>query len=98
MPHKPAATAPGGASAAQGTGTAVGVGTARGSGSRIVGVTIGAAHDGVAELVLQLRHDNGASEIVVLDEATAARVLQRSGIDDPNELVGLSWRTLLTGP
>ena len=97
MPHKPAATAPGGASA-QRTGSAVGVETTRGSGSRIVGVTIGAAHDGVAELVLQLRHDNGASEIVVLDEATAARVLQRAGIDDPNELVGLSWRTLLTGP
>lgn len=67
----------------------------RSNDSRIVSAAIGAAHDGAAELVLCLVHANGANEFVVLDEATAARVLTRSGIDDPNQLVGQTWRTLL---
>jgi hypothetical protein len=45
--------------------------------------------------VLQLVHDNGASEFVTLDETTAARVLQHCGTDDARDLVGRSWRVLL---
>ena len=63
--------------------------------THIESVAIGAAHDGTAELVLRLAHANGASEIVVLNEATAARVMRQCGIDDAGELVNRSWRVLL---
>lgn len=63
--------------------------------THIASVAIGAAHDGSAELVLRLIHANGASEIVVLDEPTTARVLAACGTDDPYALVNRSWRVLV---
>ena len=38
----------------------------------IIGAQIVAGHDGSAELLVNLRHPNGAESPVVLDEATAA--------------------------
>lgn len=57
----------------------------------ICGVRVAAAHDGAAELVVTLRHPNGAFSDVPLDEVAAAALFLRCNADRPEELEGHGW-------
>lgn len=56
---------------------------------------IAAGHDGTAELVVRLRHANGATAPVVLDEAAGLRLMTGCGAAHVDELAGHSWRRIL---
>lgn len=56
---------------------------------------ITAGHDGTAELVVRLRHANGATAPVVLDEAAGLRLMADCGAAHVDELAGHSWRRIL---
>jgi hypothetical protein len=55
-------------------------------------VRVAAAHEGVAELVVTLRHDNGGLSEVALDEMAAAALLQSCNARQPDELTGHGWQ------
>jgi hypothetical protein len=57
----------------------------------ISGARVAAAHGGQAELIVTLRHANGASSDVTLDENAAAALLDACGARLPDELTGQSW-------
>lgn len=61
----------------------------------IVGVEIAAGHDGEAELVVRVRHENGAIATVTLDRETGLSLMAGSGVGDLEALVGRSWRQVL---
>jgi hypothetical protein len=56
---------------------------------------ITAGHDGSAELVVRLRHANGATAPVVLEEAAGLRLMADCGAAHVDDLVGHSWRRVL---
>ena len=57
----------------------------------IAATRLGAAHDGVAELVVTLRHRGGGESEVRLDEPAAAALLDACGASGPEELAGVGW-------
>jgi len=61
----------------------------------IEGARVAPGHDGQAELVITLRHGNGALDHLTLDAAAAERLLSRCGIDDIAALAGQDWRHLM---
>ena len=63
--------------------------------ARIVGAEIGAGHDGQAELVLRVRHENGVVAPVILDGATGFRLMGGRG-GGLAALVGRAWREILS--
>ena len=58
----------------------------------ISAVRVAAAHEGVAELVVSLRHANGGTSEVALDHLAAHALLQSCNVRSPDELPGHSWR------
>ena len=64
-------------------------------GPKIVGAEIAAGHDGQAELVLRVRHENGVVAPVVLDSATGFRLMDSRAPDDLSRLIGRRWREVL---
>ncbi|WP_448579518.1 hypothetical protein [Thermaurantiacus sp.] len=54
-------------------------------------VAVAAAHDGEAELVVTLRHENGGRSRVTLDEPAARHLFAATGAGDPESLVGQGW-------
>ena len=63
----------------------------------IIGAQIVAGHDGSAELLVRLRHPNGAEGPVVLDEATGLMLMKACGATHVDELTGQSWRRIVEG-
>jgi hypothetical protein len=63
----------------------------------IVGADIGAGHDGAAELVVRLRHANGAEDAVALDADIGFALMRACGADSFADLAGQSWRKILEG-
>lgn len=61
----------------------------------ITGARVAPGHDGQAELVVLLRHGNGATDRLTLDAAAAERLLARCGVEDISSLAGQSWRHLM---
>jgi hypothetical protein len=61
----------------------------------IVAAEITAGHDGQAELVVRVRHENGVVSNIVLDGDTGLRLLAEAEADDLGALVGRSWRDVL---
>jgi hypothetical protein len=61
----------------------------------IVGAEIVAGHDGQAEMVVRVRHENGVVAPVVLDGRTGFRLMANQGADDLTALIGRPWRDLL---
>jgi len=61
----------------------------------IVSAEIAAGHDGSAELVVTLRHPNGALEPVVMDGKLGLDLMQRCGAATLDDLAGRSWRDIL---
>ena len=63
----------------------------------IVSAEIVAGHDGSAEMVVRLRHPNGAEGPVILDEATGLKLMKNCGASHVDDLVGQSWRRIVEG-
>ena len=63
----------------------------------IVAADLVAGHDGSTELLVRLRHPNGAEGPVVLDEETGLRLMRNCGAAALGELVGQSWRRIVEG-
>jgi len=57
----------------------------------ITSVRIAAAHEGVAELVVTLTHENGGRSEVALDNLATSALLNGCNVGDPDELIGVSW-------
>lgn len=57
----------------------------------IASARVAAAHDGVAELVLTLRHGNGGLSQVTLDEIASAALLEACNTNRPEGLQGHGW-------
>ena len=56
---------------------------------------ITAGHDGRAELVVHVRHENGVVAPVMLDAETGFRLLAGRGANELAALIGRSWREVL---
>ena len=63
----------------------------------IVGAEVVAGHGGAAELLVTLRHLNGAIGQVVLDEDTGLKLMQACGASHVDDLAGQSWRRIVEG-
>jgi hypothetical protein len=61
----------------------------------IVGAEICAGHDGQAELLVRVRHENGVVAAVTLDGVTGFALLNVEGAGDAASLVGQPWRRIL---
>lgn len=61
----------------------------------IAGAEIVAGHDGEAELLVRVRHPNGAESPVTLDAEAGYALLRRCGADDLDGVRGQSWRMLM---
>ena len=62
----------------------------------IVSAEIAPAHDGVAELLVRLRHPNGAEETVSIDAEIGFRLMRNCGAADLAGLAGQSWRRMMS--
>ena len=62
----------------------------------IVGAEIGAGHDGRAEIVVRVRHENGVVGAISLDADVGFRLIAARGAGDISALVGRPWREILT--
>ncbi|MGI9031751.1 MAG: hypothetical protein ACR2HP_17475 [Ilumatobacteraceae bacterium] len=58
------------------------------------GTAIGPGHDGRAELVVRLRHANGARSTISVDEEALDRLLARTDITSIDDLAGRRWPDL----
>jgi hypothetical protein len=56
---------------------------------------IAPGHDGQAELVVQLRYENGALGSVTLDASCARKLMENCGVEQIAELRGQPWQRLL---
>jgi hypothetical protein len=61
----------------------------------VEGAEIVAGHDGAAELLVRLRHGNGAASSVSLDTGTGFDLLRAAGADSLAGLAGRSWREII---
>jgi hypothetical protein len=61
----------------------------------VEGAEIVAGHDGAAELLVRLRHGNGAQSAQSLDAETAFDLLRAAGAASLDGLVGQPWRDLV---
>ena len=61
------------------------------SGATISHVSIAAAHDGEAELVVTLKHGNGGQSLVTLDEFAARTLLTSCAANTADDLIGANW-------
>ena len=61
------------------------------SGAVIQHVEIAAAHDGIAELIVTLQFENGGRSLVTLDEYATRKLLDSTGVEDPETLTGMGW-------
>lgn len=68
-----------------------------GAEAMIVALEIAAGHDGAAELVVSVRHENGVIAPVVLDAETAFSLMRAGGVAKLDALVGRGWRDFLNG-
>jgi hypothetical protein len=66
-------------------------------GAVVIGAEIAAGHDGAADLVVRLRHENGAEGAVVLDTETGFDLMRAAGADCLDALVGRAWLEILKG-
>ncbi len=63
----------------------------------IVGAEVVAGHDGSAEMIVSLRHENGAISAVTLDAEVGFALMNACGVASVGGLRGHSWRKILEG-
>jgi hypothetical protein len=61
------------------------------AGPIVTSTAIGPGHDGRAELVVTLRHPNGATSTISLDEEALGALLARGDVATLDDLVGRPW-------
>jgi hypothetical protein len=61
----------------------------------VVGAEIVAGHDGAAELLVRLRHGNGALGSVTLDPETGFDLLRAGGAESLGALIGRPWLPII---
>ncbi len=61
------------------------------SGAIIRAVSVGAAHDGAAELCITLGFANGGESLVTLDDHAARALLTACGATTADALIGVGW-------
>lgn len=61
----------------------------------VLGAEITAGHDGLAELTVRLRFENGVEGPVTLDPETGLDLMRACGAASLDDLAGRSWRDLL---
>jgi len=59
--------------------------------AKIVGARIAAAHEGIAELILDIEYQNGTTSEVVLDSVGSQSLLDSCQAKTTEELIGHSW-------
>ena len=57
----------------------------------IVHVRVGAAHEGVAELVVTLRHANGGLSEVAMDRIAVDALMRQCAAQASDDLIGVGW-------
>lgn len=67
------------------------------TGAVIIAAEVAAGHDGAAELLLTLRHENGIVGSVALDAEVGFGLMTACGADSLMALVGRAWRDVLKG-
>lgn len=67
------------------------------SGAVVIGAAIVAGHDGAAELMVRLRHENGAEDALALDTETGFDLMRAAGAASLDALVGRPWLEILKG-
>ena len=60
----------------------------------VVAAEIVAGHDGAAELMVRLRHGNGALSSVTLNPETGFDLLRAAGASSLDGLIGQPWRQI----
>ena len=63
----------------------------------ILDAAVAPGHDGAAELVISLRHPNGAVESVALDGEIGFHLMKSCGVASAADLAGQPWRRILEG-
>jgi hypothetical protein len=63
--------------------------------SVIADAVVAAGHDGQAQLVVQIRHENGAIGSVTLEAEWAFALIEACGVDSAEGLRGQPWQRLL---
>ena len=63
----------------------------------VVAAEIVAGHDGAAEMLVRLRHGNGALGALTLDPETGFDLLRAAGASSLAELIGRPWAHLIKG-
>jgi hypothetical protein len=61
------------------------------TGAAISRTRLGAAHDGVAEMIVTLRYDNGGESEVALCAHAAGHLMAACGATAPEALIGARW-------
>jgi hypothetical protein len=64
------------------------------AGPVVESASVGPGHDGRAELVVSLRHPNGAHSTISVDEEALADLLGRGVINSLDDLTGREWSEL----
>jgi len=62
----------------------------------IARASLGAGHDGLAEITIALRYPNGAERTMSLPYEAVDQALDAMGISDLDQLVGRPWTTLVS--
>ena len=65
-----------------------------GSGPIVESATVGPGHDGRAELLVALRHPNGARTSISVDEDALDTLLSSGAITSLDDLTGRDWSAL----
>jgi hypothetical protein len=63
----------------------------------IVGASLGAGHDGRAELVVELAFPNGGRSSLSVTEEVMAAALDAAGLSSVDDLLGQPWTVLAAG-
>jgi hypothetical protein len=61
----------------------------------VAGAEIVAGHDGAAELLIRLRHGNGASSTLTLDSETGFDLMRAGVAASLADLIGRPWLSLI---
>ena len=60
-------------------------------GAVVIGAEIAAGHDGTAELLVRLRHENGVEGAVQLDTETGFDLMKAAGAASPAAMLAVGW-------
>ncbi|MCR9277209.1 MAG: hypothetical protein NXH85_04475 [Pseudomonadaceae bacterium] len=61
----------------------------------IVGASIAGGHDGAAELIVQVRFENGVVRDVAMENDTGLALMSVCGVHSIEELAGQPWQRFL---